>query len=274
MISRVKKTKTLINYLKKKINCKNAVEFIDQSESSDMTEHNDNYGKMIINGLNVAHIKIKYDDVESDELTDDINRTEIKAIFDYFDTITEANNTGFQQFPYLYGVLDCRNVDNPSDSNLYVLFEHFHGDLIRLINEIEHPSEWYDIIFQIIMINYFLYDLNNYAYPNGTVRNLLYNKLEKPYYQDYEIDGNKLRVSHKYLIVMWNLGKRFVVDKDKFKTNIQYLLEYIVEHDKHIKIKPSLRIMNLLNQIINDHKETVKLLVEYYGDDENNKGKK
>src|SRR5690606_30894227 len=100
-------------------------------------------------------------------------------------------------FPHLYGVLNCHGSDN---SRVYIYYELFDGDLEDLINNIGHPSEWYDIAFQMIMINYYIMIINKYTY-DGNIKNHLYKKLSKPYYKKYEIDNREISINHKFLIV-------------------------------------------------------------------------
>lgn len=284
-MSRAKNTKILIEYLKKYINCDNIEKFIQKHTDDEFINASSCYmdTQLIIKNIPVSCKIIQYSDDTAEDNNDIINRNQIDTIFKYFDFITESNHTGFEHFPYLYGVLDCRNNEN---SKVYLLFENFQGNLIHLINSIEHPSEWYDIAFQIVMINYFTFDLNKYRYPNGSMYNHLYNKLPKPYYQDYELDGIKFNVSHKYLIVMWNLKLSIDVENNKcsdkddgelmingfgddsnlsFKTNIEYLLQYVSENDNKVKIKPSPRITSFLKGVAENPSNTVKLIIEYYG---------
>ena len=40
------------------------------------------------------------------------------------------------------------------------IYENFDGNLLQLINLIEHASEWYDIAFQLVVIDHYVRFLN------------------------------------------------------------------------------------------------------------------
>jgi len=244
-MNRFQITTKMIDYLEDKINCHNVINFLDKSKIS----QSENKNKLIIKS-----IPLTFKIIDNDK--------EIKNLFEIFDFMTEANYTGFEYFPYLYGVLDC------SDQNkIYVFYENFDSNLIDILNNMEHQSEWYDIVFQMIIINYYIQNINNYKYDNGIPQNHLCRKLPKPIYQDYHIYDIKFTINHKYLIVLWNITNMELItdeNKNNITTNIDHLIKYINEHKDKIKIMPSERILKLLNDIQNNYDDTLSILDKYY----------
>lgn len=267
-MSREKKATYMIDYLEKRINCENIMDFADKTSITNLdNENNITIQKLMVDNIPVAFEIIKYNDIDNPIMQNDPdfkNRKSIKKLFNIFDFMTEANYTGFEYFPYIYGVLDCHNNEN---SKVYIFYEAFDGTLIDLINNMEHPSEWYDIVFQMIMINYYIVTINGYHYDNGSIENHLYKKLNKPYYKEYLLNSSKFNINHKYLIVLWNIDnmvKNSDINEYQFISNIDYLLTYLDENKDKIKIPPSPRIMNLLNDIKNNSINIIDILSQYY----------
>ena len=267
-MSRSKIADQMIKYLEKKINCENIIKHINENKNHPKED------KLIINEIAVAFEIIQYDDDpeydkekirESDNPDYDndkkkLSEKDVDKIFAVYDFMTEANYTGFEYFPYLYGVLNCHEGSN---SRVYTFYESFDGNLINLIQKIDHPSEWYDIAFQIIMINYYIQIVNAYSYNNGEPQNHLYKKLAKPYYKLYQIDGIEFNINHKYLLVIWNITHiKKITDKMRISSNISLLLEYLEKNTP--KIPPSSRIINLFNNIKSNPENTLTILKEYY----------
>jgi hypothetical protein len=272
-MSREKIAKYMINYLEERINCENVMKFADKTLQSKLGEGKEAViNKLMVENIPVAFKVMKYNDTEGYEKknkTDANDRIWVKNMFDTFDLMTEANYTGFEYFPYIYGVLNCHEKEN---SNIYIYYEVFDGSLIDLINNITHPSEWYDIVFQMIMINYYIEIINGYRYNDGTVQNHLYKKLEKPYYKEYHINSHKFNINHRYLIVLWDINYiEKITDKNKnqITSNINFLLRYINENKEKIKIPPSGRIIKLLHEVKNNTKDTINILSQYYTQNEN-----
>ena len=128
----------------------------------------------------------------------------------------------------------------------------------------EHPSEWYDITFQMIMINYYIQTINGYQYDNGSPENHYYKKLEKPIYKEYYIENYKFNINHKYLIVLWDIEKIEKTNQNKYPSNIKLLIKYLDDHKDNIKIFPSPRIIKLLNEVIDNQNNTISILNQYY----------
>ncbi len=254
-MSRIKIARQIINYLDERINCDNVMNIADKQE-------NQKTKKIVISDIPVNFEIITYND-ENNEKTDTKNNLWIKKMFGTYDFMTEANYTGFEFFPYLYGVLNCHGGD---DSLVYVFYEYFANDLIYLINNIQHSSEWYDIAFQVIMINYCLETINGFEY-NGSMQNHLYKKLDKPYYKDYLLNDNKIKINHKYLIVWWASDpiKKITTENKNFNTNIDVLLEYLSANKDQIKILPSNKIIRLLSEVKNNPSDVPDIILRYYG---------
>lgn len=241
-MSRRKISENMIKYLEDSLNCENVMTFITKAKKNNDT--------IIINDTPVTYEIINYQSNKSKE--------SVQKIFEIYDIMTEANYTGFEYFPYIYGVLDCH-----SDTNNYYLFrENFQGNLIELINNIEHPSDWYDIVFQIIMIGYYLYDIIGVKY-QFNIKELLYNKLNKPYYKEYKIGDHNITINHKYLIVIWNPNTINKNNINQININMDFLLLHLKNHD--IKIPPSNRIIKLIQDIAKPDSNIPDIIQEYYG---------
>lgn len=271
-MSRIKNARRIISYLEERINCKNVMKFVDETMNKVLNKDKEmKITHLNIDGISTAFKMMNYNDLDNyvrKNENDPKDKTWVKNIYDIFDFMTEANYTGFEYFPYLYGVLDCHNGEN---SKIYIFYETFDDNLIDLINKIEHSSEWYDIVFQIIMINYYILIVNEYRYDNATLQKHFYKKLEKPYYKEYELDGNKLIINHKYLIVLWDFNhmeKMTEDNKNVIITNIDYLLKYLSDNKDKIKIPPSSRIIKLLHEIKNNPKNTPTILFQYYDNEQ------
>lgn len=113
MFDRSKIKSKMINYLSKKINCTNVIELIDQ--------RNDNStNKILMESTPVSFEIVEYNDDDNyhqKKETDNKDNSMIKYIISIFDFMVEANHTGYEYFPYLYGVLNCHDKTH---SKLYV----------------------------------------------------------------------------------------------------------------------------------------------------------
>ncbi|XWV26872.1 hypothetical protein QJ857_gp0178 [Tupanvirus soda lake] len=267
-MSRIKTARQMISYLEERINCENVMKYANKTTEKIISEKTNLITrKLNIEGTPVSFEIMNYNDTENyvtNDKTDVKDRRLVKHMFSIFDFMTEANYTGFEYFPYIYGVLNCHDSEN---SKIYTYHEYFTGNLVDLINNMEHPSEWYDVVFQIIMINYYIEIINGYKYNNGYLQNHYYKKLDKPYYKEYEFNGKKISVNHKYLVVIWGIDhmeKNNDNNKDNTENNIDYLLKYFSDNKDKIKIAPSPRIIKLLNDIKNNINDTQNIILQYY----------
>lgn len=242
VMNRNKICKNMVTFLEKNINCENVMRltnnFMIKSEDFDPNSIN----RLLINSIPTSFEIINYND--SDEISKKYDRKDIENMFNIFDFITEANYTGFEIFPYLYGVLDCRNG---KDSEIYLYYEEFDDILPELINQITQPKDWYDLIFQLIMINNYITVIKNYTY-DGILEKHFFKRIPKPYHKTYYIGNNNYNITHNFIIVYWD--KCDITQKSKIskKTNIVFLTEYINTHKKKLNIS-SERIIELLNNL-------------------------
>jgi len=267
-MSRSKIAKKMIDYLEERINCENVMTYTKKYYDKKLGEGRESVvDQLMIDNTPVAFKIMKYNDRENyvrKESTDPKDRTWVKNLFFTFDFMTEANYTGFEYFPYLYGVLNCHEEEN---SRIYIYYEAFDGSLIDLFKQMEHASEWYDVVFQMIMINYYIEVVNGYRYNDGRPKNHLYRKYAKPFYKEYILEGTKFNINHKYLIVMWDFNymeKITEANKNMVVSNIDFLLRYFRDNKDNIKIYPSARIIKLLTEVKNHPENTVNILKEYY----------
>lgn len=234
--NRAKIADEIIKYLNETINCDNVLQF-NKSNNNKYNLYCD-----IIQYLN-----------EPDQ--DNI----CQNIYETMDFMTAANHTGFEFFPYIYGVLKCHLQE---DNRIYIYRETFESNIIDLINNFTHPSEWYDLVFQIALID-FCINIVNEKYYFGDVEKFYYKKLPKPIYQEYILKGQTFKVNHKYLIVYWSVKSFCNEKKQEHISGIQSISNYI-NTNSGIKIQPSPRIIELLSRIIREPQKMDDVLLEYY----------
>lgn len=280
-MAREKKASEMIPYLEERINCANIIGYIDRKRISENVDRKST--KLIINNIDVLLDVVTYGrDLESDkeepneEFTEELVEDELVAedidpdigggasptgFFTIYDFMTESNYNGFEYFPYIYGILNCSDQPEPV---VYTFYEFFENNLVEIISNMEHASEWYDIVFQMAMINYYIQIANNYNYEGGIVANHLCHRLPKPYYKQYELSSASIKVSHRCLIVLWNVTKLEKTDNPSKTSNIWYLLNYVETNKDNLKIKPSERIMKLLVELHDGPSRTLEILEKYY----------
>jgi hypothetical protein len=240
----------MILFLEDRINCDNVNKYHEEFFDSTI-EENSKVDKLIINKKPVLFTILYYDNSQEEWK---------KELFQRFDFMTEANYTGYSYFPYLYGVLDCYNQDK---GKIYVYYEFFEGTLTELINNIEHPSDWYDICFQLVLINYYINQISKISYKNAIPQNHLFRKYPKPFYQKYELENYEFNINHKFLIVLWNFDLIYS-NNNQVENNIGLLIEYLEKNKNSIKIMPSNRIIKMLNEINKTPEKAISILSEYY----------
>lgn len=260
MMDRNSITKKMVTFLEKKVNCENVMNFADNYKKT-----SESLEQLNINNTLVSFIILDYDDTQEQTYVSKTNKSqkEINQIFKMFDFITEVNHTSLECFPYLYGVLNCHNNEN---SKVYIFYEGFDGYLNDLFPNLEHPSEWYDIAFQIILINYYLEIINQYTFNRETLHCYYYKKLDKPIYKEYLIENHPFTINHKFLIVLWDLEHLKPIHSDSFlpMQSISYLMEYLDKNKDNIKVQASARITKLFKEIIDNPKNTPEILEQYY----------
>lgn len=253
----------MFQYLERHINCENVVNFIKNLQIKGMIK----IGKrklfeFVVGSTPILLEIIKYYSSKKYNLPNKNNLPDVRWLwkqYEIFDFINEANYTGFEYFPYLYGILECpkENV-----SRLFIFYEHFEGHLTHLFDRMEHPSEWYDIIFQLSIIEHFVSTINHYQY-DGKLDNYLYKKLTKPIYQKYVIENYNFNINHKFLIVLWNYDSLEKTEKSKSNVKtIKLLAKYIEENI--LKISVTHRIKSLLDELQKDSNNILSILDKYY----------
>jgi len=251
--SRGKIANRLYQYLEERINCTNVMSYMDKYRDDDGSSN------LTIESVPVASRIIEYVD-SVDTKSGTINKTTIDHTYDWYDFVSEANHTGFEYFPYIYGILDCHNGPH---SKVYILYEMFDGALIELFNQITQPTEWYEILFQIVMIHYYISGVANQTYAKGSVNNHLYKKYKHPIKKQYTLGDYQFEIFHRNLIVGWDfeLGTENQIPSS---TSIDLIITYFKEHGDSLPVKPTGRLMHLLYDIQKSPKDIPKILNQYY----------
>lgn len=238
----------MVKYLENSVNCKNIMEYIKKKD--------DRYPKSLEDS-NQKSLELLYESVIIQ------NVSELNKLYETFDFMTESNFTGYECFPYIYGVINCEDSKYNTDT-IYIFYENYNENIEKLIDEIQHVSEWYDIIFQFAVIHYYITIINHYEY-NGNVVYHYYKKYPKPIYQEYELSGFKFNINHRSNIVYWNTEPMYKSQNiDIKKSNLFHLLTYIQNNKSNISIPPSERVMNILTDIIDNMNNIVEILNQYY----------
>ena len=263
---------------KENFDCSNVVDFINKHELTYLGKGADATVVKLIDNVPMALKVMSYNSSENYirprgkhvHLKD--NRY-IKNMLMTLDFMKEANETGFEYFPYIYEVLNCPVFDDcvekectEGNSKVYIFYEVFDGTLEKLILEIKYPSEWYDIIFQMALTNYYMEVLNGYRYKDAKPKNILYKKLPKMKIQEYELDGQKVSVKHNYVVVLWDfnyLEKITPENKHLVISNIEFLLRYL-RTTPEIPNPPNWRMMKLLRELRHNPENTHAILRKYY----------
>ena len=263
ILSRKKTAAAMIKYLEETVYCKNVMKLAEESAATDDYPIN----KLLVNNILVSFKIINYnDDIEyinknDSELQDE---SQVNNLFKSFDFMTKANYTdndnGLENFPYIYGVLNCHNKEH---SKIYVYYESYDTNLVDLIINIEHPSQWYDIVFQIIMIDNYISVVNKYTYINESLKNYLCKKPIKPFYKKYTINDQEISVNHHNIIMLWNLKDFVPTNAEPRMNGVEILLKFL-DNASAIKIPPSDRIKKMLKEVQSNPSNTELTLTKYY----------
>lgn len=243
-MNRSKITNNLIKYLNKKVNCDNIlVEIIKNGK-------NKKNGECVIDLIQSLYVIIDYSSNSMDTI---ISTESANKLVEKYDFMSESNHTGFEYFPYLYGVLDCSGTKH---NIMYVFYEYFEKSIGSLFTDIEHPSEWYDICFQLINIDNYITNIKSKKY-SCTLKNILYNVNNSKIIKTYQINNKTYKINHKYLIVLWNF---------EFSENsnncVECFYRYITQNNDIIN-KPSPRIISLLEDYNRSHNLSA-IMEKYY----------
>ena len=277
MTQRIKIASQMIKYLEKRINCDNVKILTDKllQPNPDITNiTNEDIKCSISESLEKFILTVSETEFVLDvNYYDNTSKDDVSAkdkMFKRFDFMTEANYSNNAVFPYIYGVLDCQGKkfdDKNENSAVYVYYEKFDGRLSDLLEKIEKGVEWYDIFFQLAMINYYISFVKNRKYNYAVLENHFYKKLEKPTVVNYRLDNDiTVKINHQYLITLWN----FELDESEIslknhenKTNIDYMTSYLNEN-KQLKVPPSRKLTNFLDELQKTPKYTHKIISRYY----------
>lgn len=269
-MSRQKIASKLIQFLEEKINCKNVMKKADDysTEAEKI---------LLIESENVVFEIYYYDDTKIEE--GDRNQMWVQRLIQTLDFMVESNHMGFEYFPYVYGLLNCH--EGP-ESKIYLYTEAFDGRLEDLFGNILHPSDWYDVIFQIVMIDYWI-RLHKYEY-DASIEKFVFRKYPKPFKKKYEIDSLTLNLSRKYLIIYANtqpfISLETIVtnfpdeileptgEDAEFpikKPGINMLYSFVIEGK--FPVPPSHRIVRMLEDLMQnkDIEGTNSIINKYYG---------
>jgi hypothetical protein len=246
-MDRQKIANKLIKYLDKNVNCKNLLSYIDKLKT--------NEDKILVSDVPISFKTYSFDLIDVNKMGTDYDN-----LINLLDFMTDSNNLGAEHFPYVYGVLIC--YEN-TIGKVHVFSEAFFGSFLELLDSLTHISEWYDIIFQITIIDKYLELDNNLEYVNPLPEQLLFKKYSKPIYKSYTIDSIDFTINHKFLIVIDNM----TLESGKNSCNLlKALREWINKYSDKIKIKPSSAVIKLLDDIISSWwtKSTLETLKSVY----------
>lgn len=246
----------IYKYLEDRINCANILEQLDLTDKKQIT----------IDLIPVVVDVLKYTDDDKNDDKKILSKKELDGYYDRFEYISTANHTGFEYFPYLYGILNCSDT-----KQVYVLYETFDGTLDELFKILEQGSDWYETIFQVILIHYYMTSINKISY-SCNIKNHLYQKYKFPKKRQYTLGEYKFDLYHKNLIVLWD----FTLESNSNESNsnnesksdmrfIDLFIDFFNKNKDEFKVQPSMRIIKMLNDIKHiNNSEIPKILDNYY----------
>lgn len=277
-MSRTQTAEKIIQYLEDRINCENIIEYTREftanaegkstkpSGSSSSSSSDSSIEPLTLPSGQTFQLKIDNVPTSLQQLvhdtSDETERTKITKLDAVYSFVTESNYTGFEYFPYIYGVIDCHEKSS-TKSVLYTYTEQFDGDFLELANALGHASDWYDIVFQYVVISHYLINISHYEIYNELFdpSKFLYKKHTKPFYKTYEFqltnpdatftDGS-FSVNHKYLLVTWNFDELVAIEgptSPNFSNCMDLLLQWFDTYKSTIPIYPSSRILQLLTEL-------------------------
>lgn len=230
-MNRINKARQMIAILESTVNCDNVVQIATKDAANDTTA--------TINDTDVSLAVIHH------PATDKLYQT--------YDLMVRANYSGHEIFPYLYGVLDCRQ----STKNIYVYYEKFDYSLPQIMDQLTVKADWFDIVYQLISIDYYIKQTIQSNYQSGDLYHHWVRILDKPYLKKYTYQNIQISVYHKYLIVLWDI--QFTTKKQT--SNLEYLLSYLKSNPQ---LDVPTKIYKLLKTLIANPNKTIEILIEYY----------
>lgn len=232
-------------YLSEKLNCINVIEYIDSDNNKN------NY--FLVDGVKNKYEIYEYDNNDKKDLQ------KIDKIYDKFDVMADANHAGHTYFPFLYAVLNCHHGKK---SKIYVFYEYFPFTFKDFENKISHNSEWYDIILQIAMINYYIFHNIGPEY-SSRIGDILWTRLDKPYYMTYNFDNITRSISRKFDIVV----KKYRKIHSNSKSLVEDFQSFILNiDDKKMQenTAPTKKILDILDEIVKNPINTLEILSKSY----------
>lgn len=115
------------NVIKQNVDCSNIIESFQSSDN-----------------LKVGNVHV---------IMDKLPVKDVQQVINKYNIMTDANEYGFEFFPYIYGLFDCA-VE--SERFIYVIREHINEPLLNLIKSIDRQFLWFEIAFYVIAIDYYL----------------------------------------------------------------------------------------------------------------------
>jgi hypothetical protein len=240
----------IISYLDSKVNCKNIEVFLENHYETKPYHLRLNVGNEL---HDASYELVQYPDTDETEII-------LQNIFNTFKFITQANYSGLDYFPWLYGLLKCDGLTEDTQTparQVHTFYEYFETNLQEYIPKISHPSEWYGICFQLALISDFM-RRNNKAY-DSSMANHLVKFHEKPVFTQYSKGDVKISVRQTMRIVL----KDFYLEEGSKDSSIQGLLKYLSSHPD-INIPPSPKNMSFMHKYVTDPTQLTPLLASYY----------
>jgi hypothetical protein len=247
-MQRTKKAQKVYSYLESTINCQKVMRIVDRNTVSN-EDHplRSDPEERVVELKSVPTAYVKMHTVLPSILYDEMIRN--------FDRMTEINHMGFEYFPYLYGVLNCHDgIDQTS----YIFYENTDRSIHDLILSTTNIQEWYDLAFQVAMMDYYLMQIYKYEDYVGVPKYFRVIDYEKAFYKEYIVEEMKVSIYHKFQIVYWKLDP-LTVEK---QSGVQML--YNIISDKDLINKPPRKVLEMLQEITLNPSATLSVLGRYY----------
>lgn len=249
----------MITFLKSKLNCQNVVEFTSRYRQSTNPEMASQGLYLTKNYLKIENHKVTFKIIRG---TKSKLETWLETQVPIMDFMSETNNAGQEYFAYIYGVLTCNWQSESDNTHIYIYSEYFGDNFRGFIAAIKHASEWYDVVFQLVMINQFLAEK---GYASGEVDDYSYQIIRQKKTK-YEIAGENLTIMHKCQLVMTGeMPPKLDADATSKMMIIRSVTSYLAANPGATTVAPSDRIKELMRRLVDKPDTYASLLVEYYG---------
>jgi hypothetical protein len=221
----------LIEYMEKRCDCDSVTKLAS---------------KKSLLGTEITYREISHDLITKDDL------------YSYLHFITDANNLGFTYFPYLYGVLACSNT-----RSVHIFMEYYPSTLQETIMNLKHNSEWYDLLFQLLIITSYLDKFSPFSHNGNMLSTFFCNRLDKPYYTDYKINNQVITINHLFNIFHFDTS---IQEKNTSNYHVLLLLDQIsnILPSVPTNVTPSPNIIKLLDEIKNNPDNLSTIIYNWY----------